>query len=127
MFSSSVISERYRFAIRFALEKLRKEEKDYQKALTHELYNADILWSLVEFIYLRPKDHLIVQDLIDWGHYCFKQSALNVVEKVTEMGERMDTHDLYWNAVRDLFTLFILSLGYSCHSSSRLYVCSESD
>lgn len=96
-----LVSQRYRRNIRQALDKLRASpaELEAQKPFYDELYSAELLWSLTESVYIRPRDSLIVKDLLEWGAYCFGRTTKEVAERVGEFADCPETHSYYWNAV----------------------------
>ncbi|CAD5216137.1 unnamed protein product [Bursaphelenchus xylophilus] len=95
------LSARYRDSIRDVVARLKaKSDLPFEeKRLRMELESADVLWSLVEFVYFRPKDSLIVKDLMEWASYLMGESAKSRVSEVLESVERPDLHPSYVNAL----------------------------
>ncbi|KAI6179136.1 Nuclear pore complex protein Nup85 [Aphelenchoides besseyi] len=94
-----LISQHYRMAIRTALQNVQDNDREKKELVLHrELYNADVLWSLTEAVYIQST----VIDLINWGLHCFGNAAKTICDQVVEKADAPETHQYYWNAkVRD--------------------------
>ncbi|KAI6219272.1 Rab11-binding and Nucleoporin domain containing protein [Aphelenchoides besseyi] len=95
-----LISQRYRMAIRTALENVRENDREKKELVLHrELYNVDVLWSLTEAVYIQCTDNPLVIDLINWGLHCFGNAAKTICDQVVEKADAPETHQYYWNAL----------------------------
>ncbi|KAI6193986.1 Rab11-binding and Nucleoporin domain containing protein [Aphelenchoides besseyi] len=95
-----LISQRYRMAIRTALENVQDNDREKKELVLHrELYNADVLWSLTEAVYIQSTDNPLVIDLINWGLHCFGNAAKTICDQVVEKADAPETHQYYWNAL----------------------------
>ncbi|KAI6234128.1 Nuclear pore complex protein Nup85 [Aphelenchoides fujianensis] len=57
------------------------------------------LWSLTEAVYIQSTENPLVVDLINWGLYCFGNTAKTISNQVLEKAESPETHEYYWNAL----------------------------
>ncbi|KAI6193953.1 hypothetical protein M3Y96_01073300 [Aphelenchoides besseyi] len=95
-----LISQHYRMAIRTALENVQDNDREKKELVLHrELYNADVLWSLTEAVYIQSTDNPLVIDLINWGLHCFGNAAKTICDQVVEKADAPETHQYYWNAL----------------------------
>uniref|UniRef100_A0A915CZS6 Nuclear pore complex protein Nup85 n=1 Tax=Ditylenchus dipsaci TaxID=166011 RepID=A0A915CZS6_9BILA len=101
-----ILSQRYRLSIRNAVR--MADQMDLPQAqkqqIADELLSTEIIWSLFEAVSIRPTNHSIVVDLIEWGRECFSSAAdvlATVMEEISCMqsNEKPERHELYWNAL----------------------------
>ncbi|KAI6179517.1 hypothetical protein M3Y98_00619000 [Aphelenchoides besseyi] len=74
-------------------------EKRRELVLHRELYNADVLWSLTEAVYIQSTDNPLVIDLINCGLHCFGNAAKTICDQVVDKADAPETHQYYWNAL----------------------------
>lgn len=67
--------------------------------MANEIYNAELLWSLTEEIYMKPADIPIVLNIISWANNCFSESTKLVDERLADTSETPEDHEFYWNSV----------------------------
>lgn len=114
--TAALISQQYRRAIRRVLKSLAIAPTQLQnQAATEALLSANLIWSLFESVTLRPSDHPIVADLMEWGGECFTASAAadtyrQVMDEIEQLhtggvvgdgsqGGKPERLDRYWTAV----------------------------
>uniref|UniRef100_A0A914VTR9 Nuclear pore complex protein Nup85 n=1 Tax=Plectus sambesii TaxID=2011161 RepID=A0A914VTR9_9BILA len=112
-------SRQYRSVLRSACLSLQETAQGPSEdiALLCDIYRGgELVWSLVELLFIQPQGGSVAVDLVDWAQLNFTQADEYTCEilKAAESGFRPDQQPQYWNAA----WLFVLS--GRCEDARRL-------
>ncbi|KAI6184491.1 Nuclear pore complex protein Nup85 [Aphelenchoides bicaudatus] len=96
-------------AYRAAINIIKPSIVSSSNTISNEILNAEILWSLVEEVYLKPADIPISLNLISWSNNCFNDSNKLIDQCLADTSETPEENEFYWNSI--ILSIFRVNLN----------------
>jgi len=99
-----VFAQMYREAIIFVANVVAESKHDGSgdDAFENAVFVGNVIWGLVESIFMRPSNRSIVADLVEWANTTFgiAQEQFAEIQKMNSFGsKRIEEQDLFWEAI----------------------------